>query len=52
MNISLEEIIFTAEWVLEVGLPDNQPPVVDSSAEELVDITLEQDLTYSYRDIL
>ena len=41
MNISLEEVIFTAEWVPEVVLSDNQPPVVDSSAEELVNITPE-----------
>ena len=34
MNISLEEVIFTAEWVPEVILPDNQPPVVDSSRIE------------------
>ena len=41
MNISLEEVIFTAEWVPEVILPDNQPPVVDSSQEKLVDISPE-----------
>ena len=41
MNISLEEVIFTAEWVPEVVLPDNQTQVVDSFAEELVDITPE-----------
>ena len=41
MNISLEEVIFTADWVPEVILPDNQPPVVDSSQEEVVDITPE-----------
>ena len=29
MNISLEEVIFTAEWVPEVILPDNLP-VIDS----------------------
>ena len=38
MNISLEEVIFTAEWVPEVILPDNQPSVVDSSQEEIVDL--------------
>ena len=41
MNISLEEVIFTAEWVPAEILPDNQPPVVDSSAEERVEITPE-----------
>ena len=44
MNISLEEVIFTAEWVPEVILPDNQPPVVDSSQEEIVDVTPELNL--------
>ena len=38
MNISLEEVIFTAEWVPEVILPDNQPSVFDSSQEEIVDV--------------
>ena len=41
MNISLEEVIFTAEWVPAAILPDNLPPVVGSSAEEVVEITLE-----------
>ena len=41
MNISLEEVIFTAEWVPAEILPDNQPPVVDSSAENLVELTPE-----------
>ena len=40
MDISLEEVIFTAEWVPEVILPDNLP-VTDSSQEEIVDITPE-----------
>ena len=38
--ISLEEVIFTAEWAPEVILPDN-PPVIDSSQEEIVDLTPE-----------
>ena len=38
--ISLEEVIFTAEWAPEVILPDN-PPVIDFSQEEIVDLTPE-----------
>ena len=41
MKISLEEVIFTDEWVPAAILPDNLPPVVDCSAEEVVEITLE-----------
>ena len=41
MNISLEEVIFTAEWVPAEILPDNQPPVVDSSADNLVELAPE-----------
>ena len=44
MNISLEEVIFTAVLVPAEILPDNQPPFVDSSAEELVEITPELEL--------
>ena len=33
MNISLEEVIFTAEWVPAEILPDNQPPVVEITLE-------------------
>ena len=40
LDISLEEVIFTAEWVPEVILPDNLP-VTDSSQEEIVDVTPE-----------
>ena len=40
MDISQEEVIFTAEWVPEVILPDNLP-VIDSSQEEIVDVTPE-----------
>ena len=41
MNISLEEVIFTAYWAPAAILPDNQPPFVDSSQDEIVDITPE-----------
>ena len=44
MDISLEKVIFTAEWVPAEILPDNQPPVVDSSAENLVELTPELEL--------
>ena len=37
MDISLEEVIFNAEWVPEVINPDNLS-VIDSSQEEVVDI--------------
>ena len=40
MDISLEEVIFPSEWVPEVILPDNLP-VIDSSQEEIVDVTPE-----------
>ena len=40
-NISLEEVIFTADWATAEILPDNQPPFVDSSQDEIVDITSE-----------
>ena len=45
MNISLEKVIFTADWVPAAILPDNPHPVEDSSQEELVDITSELDVT-------
>ena len=41
MNISLEEVIFTADWVPAAILPDNPHPVEDSSEEEIVEITPE-----------
>ena len=41
MNISMEVVIFTAEWVPTAILPDNLSPVVDSSSEEVVEITPE-----------
>ena len=45
MNISLEEVTFTAEWAPPAAiLPDNQPPFVDSSQDEIVDITTELEL--------
>ena len=38
LNISLEEVVFTAEWLLEAILPDKLP--VDSSSQgEIVDVT-------------
>ena len=40
LDFSLEEVIFPAEWAPEVILPDN-PPVIDSSQEEIVDLTKE-----------
>ena len=40
MDISLEEVIFTAEWVPEIINPNNLS-VIDSSQEEIVDITPE-----------
>ena len=43
MNISLEEVTFTA-WAPAAILPDNQPPFVDSSKHEIVDITPELEL--------
>ena len=36
----LEEVIFTAEWLHEVILPDNLP-VINSSQDEIVEITSE-----------
>ena len=41
MNISLKEVIFTADWVPAEILPDNPRPIEDSSAEEIVEITPE-----------
>ena len=41
MNISLEEVIFTADWVPAAILPDNSHPVEDSSQDEIVEITPE-----------
>ena len=40
LDISLEEVIFTTEWLPEVILPDN-PPVINSSQDEIVDVTRE-----------
>ena len=40
LDISLEEVILTAEWVPEVIIPDNLS-VIDSSQEEIEDITPE-----------
>ena len=37
LDISLEEVIFTAEWIPAEILPDNPPPVMDSSAENIVE---------------
>ena len=37
LDISLEEVIFTAEWIPAEILPDNPPPVMDSSAENMVE---------------
>ena len=36
----LEEVIFTAEWLLEVILPDNLP-VINSSQDEMAELTPE-----------
>ena len=38
--MSLEEVIFTAEWLPEVILPDNLP-VINSSQDDIVEITPE-----------
>ena len=38
MNISVEEVTFTADWAPAAILPDNQPLFVDSSQGEIVDI--------------
>ena len=40
MDISLEEVIFTTEWLPEVILPDNLP-VINSSQNEIGDVTPE-----------
>ena len=40
MDISLEEVIFTAELMHEAILPDNLP-VINSSQDEIVELTLE-----------
>ena len=40
LNVSLEEVIFTAEWLLEVILPDNLP-VINSSQDEMAELTPE-----------
>ena len=40
LNVSLEEEIFTAEWLPEVILPDNLP-VINSSQDVIVEITPE-----------
>ena len=38
LNISLKEVVFTAEWLLEAILPDNLP-VDSSSQDEIADVT-------------
>ena len=38
LDISLEEVVFTAEWLPEVILPDNLP-VDNSSQDEIVEVT-------------
>ena len=43
MNISLEEVVFTAEWVPEAILPDDPHPFVDSSQDDIVNISVEQE---------
>ena len=43
LDISLEEVIFTAEWLPEAILPDN-PPVINSSQDEIVEVTMELNL--------
>ena len=43
LDISLEEVIFTAEWLPEAILPDNLP-VINSSQDEIVEITPELNL--------
>ena len=40
LNVSLEEVIFPAEWLPEVILPDNLP-VINSSQDDIVEITPE-----------
>ena len=40
LNVSLEEVIFPAEWLPEVILPDNLP-VINSSQDVIVEITPE-----------
>ena len=42
LKVSLEEVIFTAEWLPEVILPDNLP-VINSSQDDIVEITPELD---------
>ena len=43
MNISLEEVVFTADWAPEVILPDDRPPFVDSSQDEIVEMEPEKE---------
>ena len=40
LNVSLEEVIFTAEWLPEVILPDSLP-VINSSQDDIEEITPE-----------
>ena len=40
LNVLLEEVIFTAEWLPEVILPD-KVAVINSSQDEIAEITLE-----------
>ena len=40
LDISLEEVVFTAEWIPEAILPDNLP-VENSSQDEIVEVTPE-----------
>ena len=42
LDVSLEEGIFTTEWLHEVILPDNLP-VINSSQDDIVEITPELD---------
>ena len=42
LDVSLEKVIFTAEWLPEVILPDNLP-VINSSQDDIVEITPELD---------
>ena len=44
LDISLEEVIFTAEWIPAEILTDNLPPVMDSSLENMVEPVPELEL--------
>ena len=43
MDISLEEVVFNAEWAPEAVLPDDPPPFVDSSQDDIINISVEQE---------